>query len=113
MDTIRNNSAYPGFFPGLKILTGKYTNSDSSTHTVTIETGCTYVWFAKVHQLTGATAIACTIADSTAYPGTKKVTYTAQIVGTNSGISEYMIVGSNEMQNAFTAATDYTIVDFE
>jgi hypothetical protein len=110
---LRNNAAIPGAFPGLKIQGGHIVNTDSSTHTVIIETKCTYVFSVDVHQSAAGTQIASVIAASTLYPGTKKVTFTIVGSGTNGGLVEYLIIGSNELDNLATIAADGTVIASE
>jgi hypothetical protein len=111
-EVIRNKASYPGMLAGLKFISGKHTNTDSSTHTMTIETGCTYILFAHVQQY-GGVVIACTVGSSTLYPGTKTVTYTILGSATAGGVSEYFIVGSSDVGNTSSSSGDETVIGFE
>jgi len=108
LEILRNNSAIPGAFPGLKIMSEYFTNSDGSNATVyTLETGCTEIIF--VIGYAGTTVIAPTIGNSTTYPGTKTVAFSVPL----SGVLKYLVIGSNELAQAFTAGDDLTRVGFD
>lgn len=103
----------PGTLRGFRFLGGKITNTDSSTHVVIIETKCIYVILSEVMQGDGVTGIASAIANSTLYPGTKKVTFTIQVTGTNGGVTYFNILGSNELDNSVSLNSDSTIIAAE
>jgi hypothetical protein len=89
---IRNQSAYPGFAPGLRMLSGELVNSDTDAHDYTLETKCITVMFAVAFNSSSGATILPTIADSTVNLGTKKATITVPL----SGECRYLIVGVGE-----------------
>lgn len=100
MEIIRNNSSMPGAFPGMKMFAKEYNNLDTdAAQEITIETGCVYILIAiGVKWVTsgGATPLVVTptIAASTTYSGTKKVTFSIPSLST----LHCLIIGSTEME---------------
>ena len=107
MEIFRNLSAHPGFLPGVKMFAGRYTNTDTNPHNYIIETGCQYV--GPMIARNGTTVVVGTEGASTAYPGTRTVTFACPGSGTNGGVLEFVVVGSIENVMAETAgAVDFT-----
>jgi len=107
MEMIRNNSAHPGFLPGLKVF-AKTVVATGGPFNYTVETGCKYI--ISVVAYAGTTLISPTISDSTTYVGTKTVV----IAVPSGGTMRYIIIGSNEVDNAPGAISGATsVVDFD
>ena len=103
----------PGTLRGFKILGGVITNTDSSTHAIIIETKCLYILYAEITQGDNSTPITSTIAASTLYPGTKRITFTIPATGTNGGVANVSILASNELPNSVSLNTDSTVIASE
>ena len=106
MEKIRNNSAHPGFFPGLRIFARTVTQT-GGPYNVVVETGCTAIHFIVAYA--GTTLISPTIAASTSFVGSKKVT----IANPSGGVLNYLIIGSNEIDDGIANSGAITITDFE
>jgi hypothetical protein len=106
MEKLRNNSAYPGFFPGLRIFARTVTQTGGPFNVV-IETGCTAILF--VIGYAGTTLIAPTIGSSSSFSGAKTVTF----ANPSGGVLKYLVVGSNEQDDGIANSGAITITDFE
>lgn len=106
METLRNNDALPGAFPGLKIFSKEVKNLDTNAaQNYTIETGCQYIHSVLAHKWVtadGSTPLVVvpTIAASTTYPSTKKVTFAIPALST----LHFVVVGSVELANTVSLA---------
>ena len=89
---IRNQAAYPGFAPGLRMNSGKLLNTDSGSHNYVLETKCITILFAIGINNSGGATIMPTLADSTVNVGTKKATFAVPSTG---GL-KYLIIGVGE-----------------
>ena len=112
LEALRNKDAIPGALSDLKMGRFKITNTDSSTHTIIVETGCAYLFEASAKQGDYSTAITVTVAASTLYPGTSKLTFTIPGSGTNGGVVFVSFHGAG-VANAVSLAADSTIVAFD
>lgn len=107
MKVIRNNATYPGILNGYQKMSGawKNSNSGSTARTLTIEAHVATIL--RVHCVYDATNLAPTIADSTTYPGYKKVSFTVPA----GKVAYYTIEGTNESVTDYAEADADTTID--
>lgn len=108
MKILRNLASMPGVLNGLVEFCGIETNTDGGgTKDYVIETRATKIVFAIGYA--GTTLIAPTIAASTVFLGTEKVTFVIPA----SGVLKYHVYGSNGYQDNGSGTVDVTFTENE
>lgn len=100
VEVLRNMNSLPAH-TGLRIF-GSIVTSDN-TRSFVVETKCKYVAFALA--FIGTSTLVGTIADSTTYVGTKKVTFSLTV-----GDHHVLIIGSTEKAMADSITADTVVV---
>jgi len=107
MQILRNNSSYPGFGQGVRVFCKQVSVTDNAgAVTYVMETGCANIFFAKGINASG-TVLQGTVAASTTYPGSKKVTFTC----TSNLVSQLLVIGSTEQTGNTSTVGNVTITD--
>lgn len=89
MKVIRNNATYPGMLNGLQMIVDGFTSTGGGA--ITFETHMKTVLFGLAFNKTDGTVLDGVITNSTTYPGTKIVTFTAAAAK----VYQCLIIGSN------------------